>query len=118
MSQIRFCKGPGEVAFDNELSSKLDDEEDPGTGSKDSGSLVDGDVEGAIEDGQPLLQDWAMLWEVSSPCWRIWVAPVTASQGRVKTSQRYSQSEGEGYHLRLGSKCDWEMEIKRDGYDA
>jgi hypothetical protein len=51
----QVLQGPGEVAFDDELSPELDDEEDQGTGSKDGGGLVDGDVEGAVEDGQPLL---------------------------------------------------------------
>lgn len=51
----QVLQGAGEVAFDDELSPKLDNEEDQGTGSKDGGGLVDGDVEGAIEDGQPLL---------------------------------------------------------------
>ena len=53
-----------------------------------------------------------MLWEVSSPCWRIWVAPVTASQGRGGEVMEVLQSAGEGYHLRLGSQYDWEMEEK------
>lgn len=54
----------GKITFANELLSELNDEEDQGIGSKDCGCLVNGDVEGAIKDGQPLLQDWAMLWEV------------------------------------------------------
>ena len=48
-------QGSGKVAFDDELSPELDDEEDQGTGCEDGGGLVDGDVEGEIEDGQPLL---------------------------------------------------------------
>lgn len=60
----QVLQGQGKITFANELSSGLNDEEDQGIGSKDCGCLVYGDVEDAIKDGQPLLQDWAMLWEV------------------------------------------------------
>lgn len=51
----QVLQGTGEVAFDDELSPELDDEEDQGTGSKDSSGLVDGQVQTAIEDSLPLL---------------------------------------------------------------